>query len=273
MHIQIDDIIGPWKVYKMINIINDRVIVDVIINKILSDEFNINKIWTMKINISNENEIENIINYELDQCKYSMKYPSNDFYFYGKINKYWWFVMEKFELDCNNLIIFNYKLFLDGVINFLRYIHIEKKVVHGDLKPKNILYNENKYTVCDFETLKPPDKLDICNGNHYNDYYYYLYGCEYNKNIFSYRNDLQSVCYILWMILRENKYMNYQQLAQDYYTNHIRENQMKKLEQLRSQEIMPPLIKKYYNIISIIKWDQEEPPDNQVYDNLINLDL
>ena len=276
MHIKINDIIGPWKVHKIINVVCDRCIVDVVIDKTLNDQLNdINKIWTMKINNYSDEEINNIKNYELNKCKYSMQYPIDDNYFSGKINKYNWFVMEKFEFDCNELSYFNYKYFLDYVINFLRYIHREKKVVHGDLKSKNILYNKDniRYVVCDFETLQKPNKEDICNGEHYNDYYYYLYGCELNQCIYSYRNDLQSICYILWMVLRENKYMNYQTRSQNYYNYHIKENKMYKLELLRSQEIMPPVIKKFYDIISIVKWDQEEPPDNELYDNLIKLDL
>ena len=275
MKIQINDIIGPWKVHKIINVVNDRFIIDVTVDKIFNDELidilDINKIWTMKINSYSDDEILNIKNYELNKCKYSMKYPNDDRYFYGKIYNYWWFVMEKYDSDCNNLLYINYKLFLEGVINFLRYIHREKKIVHGDLKSKNILHNKNKYVVCDFESLKPPNKIDICNGNHYSDYYYYVYGCEYNQYIFSYRNDLQAICFALWVIIRYNKYMYYQEIGFECYNCRINENKMQNLELLRSQEIMPPLIQKFYDIISIIKWDQEEPPNNELYDNLINI--
>jgi len=276
MFITEGQIIGPWRVINILHKDKDRCISDVEIHNITEDILKTldgNQHWVMKI-LYNNYEIKNILKYDLDKCKYSMKYPKESNYLSGSTSYFFWFVMESFDNDCSLIKsdTFNHIMFLECTINFLRYIHREKKIVHGDLKIKNILHNDyNRFAICDFEAIQEPDNTIMCNGSDHDHYYYYLHGCELNQPYFSYRNDLQNICFILWYIKLNMKYLPYQNNANHYYNKKERLNKLEELEKIRKLDIMPTFIQKFYDIITDVKWDQLEPPNDEIYDNLIKL--
>lgn len=276
MFITEGQIIGPWRVINILHKDKDRCILNVEIHAVSEHILKIldgNQHWVMKVLYNNE-EIKNILKYDLDKCKYSMKYPKDSNYLSGDTSYFFWFVMESFVSDCSFIKsdTFNHSMFLDCTINFLRYIHREKKKVHGDLKIRNILYdNHNRFVICDFEAIQEPDNTTICNGSDNDHYYYYLHGCEINQPYFSYRNDLQSICFILWYIKLNMEYLPYQKNANHYYSERQRFNKFEELQKMRELDIMPSFVKKFYDIIIDVKWDQLEPPNDEVYDNLIKL--
>jgi hypothetical protein len=67
------------------------------------------------------------------------------------------------------------------------------------------------------------------------------------------------------------KYLPYQNNANHYYNKKERLNKLEELEKIRKLDIMPTFIQKFYDIIIDVKWDQLEPPNDEIYDNLIKL--
>ena len=223
------------------------------------------------------NEYNNIIKYGINNFEYGINIPNDKFFSHGKIklhNKmYSWLVMEEYCFDCSikRNYLFDEKNFLHSVIKFLKYIHIDHKVVHSDIKLKNILYKNNQYRVCDFETLNPPTNKYLCDSSNPDNYYYYLYGCEYQKPVFSYRFDLQAVGYMLWSIHNDYKQFEFQNIAQKYYEKRYTIDLFDELEKMKKTCKIPEKIKKYFDIVSKVDWYSLEPPSGEIYDEILNL--
>lgn len=234
------------------------------------------KYWIMKITYK-INEYEIIKKYKLDECDYIVKTIKKEEISNGKYDeKYYWYIMEEYCFDCSRKIIgvINIeKKIVTTIVNFLRYLHIEQKAIHGDIKLKNVLYKNDNYAICDFESVKNPNNDELCDEYISSNYYYYYIGCEYKRPIWSYRTDLEAVGYILWYIINKYHLLEFQKSAQYYYENEYEANRFPKLETLKynDYENIPDIVNKYFEITSKIDWFNLEPPSNEIYDEIIKL--
>jgi len=291
--------INNWSVIKVLEQLYDSIIIEVLLDSVdpidLVNNFNLKTIWIMKIRkYSDICEGEYYFKYELDKCIYALQSPKNELSAYGKLEllneRCTWSITEKYDEDISKNFIFaknNWIHLLVSVIEFLRYIHREKKVVHGDIKAKNILYkidSEILFKICDYESLTHPNNDDICKKSGYIGYYYYSIGCEKNESFFSYRMDLEAFGLILWTVLisktKDEYIFDWQKMCHKLYnqkiitdmnvtnSNYILIDNLKKMAQMYN---MIEIIEKYYEIISVVNWKSNEPPDNNIYDELINL--
>jgi serine/threonine protein kinase len=78
-------------------------------------------------------------------------YDYNENLFHDKF----YFTMDRYDYDLKqvkkNNIKIDYKKLISNIINGLSYIH-NLGLVHRDIKPENLLYSEDKYVICDFNT-------------------------------------------------------------------------------------------------------------------------
>jgi serine/threonine protein kinase len=283
-------IIGPWKILKPIcyNNIN-RIIYEVSTYQIevndLLEKLNGISVWNMKIiNIMKDNsEIEVIKKYKMYQVPNTVIMHLDDYYLTGKNDVYEWYIMEKCNGDIHKYIksaYHNWDILLDCVINFLKHLHQKKKLIHGDLKLKNILYkaDENTFKVCDYESCNSPILDKNCNMIGSVGYYYYYIGAIPNEPYFSYKSDLLSFGVILWAVycnkdLVNNNLFKWQQYAINYYENNHNSdnNYYAKMEELKNLENMPEMIKQYFNIISKINPLSYDPPGDDIYNEILEL--
>lgn len=283
MDIYVGKVIGPWIINKIIFKNDPKWIVKVKLNndkknKILKSVLNNIPFWVMKIT-DDMNEFNKFKNYGLNTSEFGFIIPNDNYYSNGKFcyGKYifMWFVMEEYCFDCSSIEYINLHLneakMLESIVLFLKYIHRGHNIVHNDLKLKNILYKNNEYRVCDYESLHKPENKQLCDETHFNNYYYYYYGCEYKKPIYSYRYDLQALGYILWTIYNNYEKFEFQNVAINYYQKQERCNKYDELEILRKSMIMPDKIKKYFNIISKVDWYCLDPPSEDIYREILNL--
>jgi serine/threonine protein kinase len=295
--LNIGDTISNWQINKIISNYNNSIILEVVLTSISPDKliniFDYKTIWIMKIR-DDIDEGRIYLNCKLIDCKYALKIPNDSEYFYGNFKlenyKYTWSITEKYDEDIGKNYIFaknNWTSLLTSVIEFLRFIH-QKKIIHGDLKARNILYKSNAdimFKVCDYESLSYPKMDEICNIAGYNGFYYYAIGCNKDESYFSYRMDLEAFGYILWAILLSTKKEEYlfewQSIAMDLYKKKIKNDSndmytkyyiyLDNLKKASYNNLMLNIIEKYFKIISIISWRAFEPPDNSIYDQLIEL--
>ena len=265
MNIKIDDVIGPWKVISVYRLEYDSCLAIVVREGDATE-------WFMKIS-KNNNEIKNIQTYDIHKHIYGMKLPDTDAF--GTHGKAHWYVMEKFATDCSKgkEYVIDVNLFITSIIQFLKYIHRTHNVIHGDLKINNVLQKDNKYRVCDFETMTKPHNSDICNEINYDNYYYYSYGAEYNMPVSSYKYDLQAVGYMLMIIENKFELLKFQTLAHCFYRNRFRSNYFDQVKKLRdgAAHSMTEKTKAYFKILEAIDWFSLEPPSESVYDEILAL--
>ena len=285
--INVGQIIGPWQINKIIDSNHDTIIAQVSTYKIpyedLCEYLDNETTWIMKLRPYNSynNEVKKIIKYNLDTCKYAIKFPRNDYYFHGDINimqsQYEWFVMEEFSGDLfyNRYNITNYSILTKNVMDFLKYLHHKYNVVHSDIKLRNVLMKNNIFRVCDYESISKVKNDQIISEvtvdeEYHITYYYYSFGCEIGKSYLSYRYDFESYGYILWNLINKGM-LKFQREAHKLYDSRCNKNEYNYLEKLRLEENMPKIIKMYKEIISKIPWDLETPPDDKIYDEIIDL--
>jgi len=276
MNVNIGNIYGPWKIKNIINYTSDTVIaevellyydIDIIKNKL----HGINE-WAIKIRESTcyASEDNKILKYKINECQYSIKIPNDDEYFHGNYNNYNWFVMDKHKSTINCVNNLDYKLLTKCIISFLKDLHCKKKLIHGDIKIVNILHDDDNFIVCDYESVSPMNNKDVCNFIDYSHYYYYGLGCEYNKPFYSYRMDLQAFGYILGNILSKKRY-KFQIISDYYYGKKSTKNVHEYLEYKKIHDNYPDLVKEYLKLISEIDWFDINPPNENIYDNIIEL--
>jgi hypothetical protein len=266
--------IGSWTLTDMIYNNDKTIIYEVVIDEM---DMNISKEdikeltskrWILKGSKVDSLEIEIIDKLKLNESDLIPCMPTNPYYRYGyknkcgKYNIQSWMTMEKYDTTINKQLsycyynVFNLALYL---INFIEWLHIEKKSIYGDMKFENIVVNltENKFSVIDFESIDKP--LDIvCCDNLPDGYYYYALGCEYDKEYYSYRMDLQAIGYILCYVLentdRETEWVD---RAYKYYNRRTTKRYFFRLNNMRDEhnKSIPRIIKYYFDIISSLEWN------------------
>lgn len=263
MDISIGASIGPWIIISIINKEKDRLIAVV---KQIGDVDE----YVMKISESNK-EYMRIPKYNLSQ--YGVKLYKNESEAYGKYGSYYWFVMEKYTANCSigNTFGLDICKFIEDVIKFLKYLHREHRVIHGDIKLPNILYKEGTYSVADYELIKEPDNDNICDESDFDNYYFYSYGAKYGMPVFSYRYDLQAVGYMLMVIDNNYKLLPFQKKAHYYYRHRVFDNYFDELNALKNEYELPEKIKAYFKLIRRVDWFSLEPPTEDIYDEIITL--
>ena len=300
-NINVGGVIFKWKINKIITNYNNSLVLEVILESIspekLINVFNYRTIWIMKIR-DDVNEGLIYLKYKLNDCIYALDIPKEKEYFNGSfellnnINSYstlTWYITEKYDEDIGKNYIFTkskWKDLLVSVIQFLKYLH-QQKIIHGDLKAKNILYKPHAeiiFKVCDYESLQTPRNDEICKDEGYNGFYYYSLGCDKSQPYFSYRMDLEAFGHILWAVLLSTEKAEYlfewQVMAYDLYKKKVKNktdlyynyyNYMDQIKKKSYNQLMINIIEKYFKIISVIDWKSIEPPDNSIYDELIEL--
>jgi len=275
----IGQIIGPWKIIKILKK-NSTFIANVFAyntpNEDLINYLYNEKNWIMKLREIDEdyNEINKIEKYKLKEFEYAVKFPKNIYYHYGIIYNYLWYVMEKFEGDCYYNSIDNIKDFTIDVINFLKYIHCKFNAIHHDLKLQNVLVKNNIYRVCDYESITSVRDDYILNKkytdrDYHINYYYYSFGCEFNKSFYSYRYDLEAFGYMLWNLIIKDL-LPFQKEAHKLYAIRCNEDKYENLEKLKLLDEVPNIIKMYKEIINRLDWFSKIT-DDSIYNEIINL--
>lgn len=281
------DIIGPWKINRTIIDDNEnRGIYEVLPNfmsqKEINDKLKGISVWYMKvINIDidySENEIIKTNN--LIEIPNIVIVPLEEKYLFGNFDKYEWYIMEKCNGDILNYIktaYQNWEKVLETVCNFLKCLHY-KRLVHGDLKLKNILYksSDNTFKICDFESCVSPKFNKNCINRGRVGYYYYYIGAIPEEPCLSYKTDLQAFGTLLWAIfcnneLSQNNLFRWQELAVNCYEKKISYLDYVELNNSKEAQFMPEIIKEYFKIISKIDSKSYEPPDENIYKEILNL--
>ena len=264
-----------WQIESLVEEKNDTIIYNVspIINNLNKDELInelTNKKWVMKVIDNYLREIKMIENFSIYNIPFCIKMPSDKKFRSGIDYESGWYVMEKYDCNLRTNFLFGknkIKLLVLNIISFIECIHINHKIVHGDIKADNILIkfddNENPFKLIDFESLCHPEKIKCIDENK-DGYYYYGLGCYSDKPFMSYRMDLESFGIILWSLTLsiENFYKFYwQSEAFHKYENYSNGNIYEYLNQLRKNtpEDKNETIKKYFEIVSELDWYELNP--------------
>ena len=281
------DIIGPWKINRTVFDDNvNRGIYEVLPNlmsqKEINDKLKGISVWYMKlINIDVDySENETIKKNKLLEIPNIVIVPLDEKYLFGNFDKYEWYIMEKCNGDILRFIKTAYQHWekvLETVCIFLKSLH-NKRLVHGDLKLKNILYKsiDNTFKICDFESCRIPNFKKKCIDKGRVGYYYYYIGANPEEPCLSYKTDLQAFGTLLWAIfcnneLSKNNLFKWQELAVNCYENKISYLDYVELNNSKESQFMPEIIKEYFKIISKIDSNSCEPPGENIYEEILNL--
>jgi serine/threonine protein kinase len=260
--------------------------VDPIINDDMTDDIKneiTSKKWVLKYFNNNPEEVMIIESFKLYETEFCIPMPLTKRHRCGLYKGKYWYIMEKYESSLAHNIKFakeNINVLVLNILNFLEWLHIEKKCVHGDIKENNILINKennkNPFCITDYETIGKIETFP-CYENLPYGYYYYTYGCDYDKPYYSYRADLQAFGYILLSLLNsttEFKIYNWQKVAITRYENNCKINYFEELEAIKQLEMLevkiPDVLTKYFDIISNVNWD-DKYKNPEIYVKLKNL--
>ena len=195
---------GIWKIENAIEKKSDSAIYNVIPSHLEDKSIELyENDWVMKITDYND-EIRVIENLKIYENPFACKMPINYENRHGFYKNYFWFVLEKYDDNLLNNFLFgkqNLDLLILNIIDFIEWLHIEKKQIHGDIKAANIVIKKHSidkpFCLIDYESIQEPNLTKICKNNLPNGYYYYGLGCNPNKSYLSYRMDLEAFGLIL----------------------------------------------------------------------------
>ena len=222
--------------------------------------------WILKLS-KNENtdEIEKIEELEINKCNLIAKMPQLLKYRNGIFNNRKWYIIEQYSCAITQIPQYCLKninrlgLYL---INFLEWLHIEKKHIHGDIKQENIVINKDtlQFSIIDFETIDTPSIFCVCKNFLPHGYYYYGLGCYSDKSYFSYRMDLQAVgCILHDILVNDSCGFDWSHKSFEFYNNDIETDYFVELDGMRMKHTLelPYIINQYYNIINELEWNVE----------------
>jgi hypothetical protein len=275
---------GIWKIGNEIEKKSDSAIYNVIPSPLEDKSIELyDNDWVMKIT-NYDTEIRVIESLKIYENPFACKMPSNYLNRHGFYKNHSWFVLEKYEGNLLNQFLFgkqNLNILILNIIDFIEWLHIEKKKIHGDIKAANIVVKKydilKPFCLIDYESIQEPDQTIICKDHLPNGYYYYSLGCDINESYLSYRMDLEAFGMILWVLtLSEEKYFSFiwQDSAYFYYNNREKNNYFNDIEKTRQLNNYHKnhLIIKYYDIINKVKWT-DKIANPEIYKNIKNLVL
>jgi len=275
-----------WNVTKTLVNENDCYIIIVTpiitndLSKIDIDDLN-SKNWIIKIMNNRrflQNELGKVNINQVYNCIHSVKFPINDNYRSGAYGKWSWYVIEylpDYIKNCSEQIKKNIGKFVNDITIFLEWLHIEKNIIHGDIKIANIVcdISKNIYRLIDFEHLDNTSQVS-CIDYLPNGYYYYAFGCDFNKSYYSFRHELQALGYIIWNILESKdnvfKFFEWQEKAIFFYDNKYITDNFTYLEDIKNNIQKPKIIKEYFDIISHLDWNEKQS-NKEIYEKIRNL--
>ena len=261
MNIPIGTTIGPWTVTE---ILHSEYLRCLAVVRLAGDETD----WVMKIS-PNDIEYKFIQRYDLQQVGIKL-HPDVAIQAGTYMKHYTWFVMERYTTDCYRIDagVFDVGPFVADVMKFLKYLHLTHHVIHGDLKLGNVLYKSGAYYVCDYDLIREPENSTICDESDYDNYYYWSYGAQYGKPVYSYRFDFEAVGHMLLVAANGHATPPFQRRAHQCYEAKSSTNHFPELEALRGQWKVPSRIEAYFELIKRIEWTSLEPPAAAIYDEI-----
>ena len=232
--------------------------------------------WLLKIkedpSIRELNIIEELELY--NKKNLAIKMPHEKVYRSGLIKDGYWLAMKEYHESIKYNLDFakkNLKLLALNILDFLEWLHIEKNKVYNDLKMDNILVDKlnmtKPFVITDYELINSPNDIP-CHKDLPNGYYYYGFGCEYDKPYTSYRMDLEALGYLLIQVMLSANggifKFKWQQCAFDSYSKNITIPVFTSLNVMKKREAIPDneVIIKYFNIIKELDWYCQKPNPN-----------
>lgn len=253
---------GPWTIDKIICDRNEKKIVTVTKGP-----------WAIKVQ-SNKSieELTDFLALVRNPPRNMVTVPSEAHELFGLTPTEVWYAMKQYDGHLTEAHSHMWRQVGVACIQFLSDLHRIHRKVYMDFRLENILVSGNTVVVADYELIDNV-KLEVTSKSNCNTrWYFYARGAERDAPLYSWRQDLVSLGYILIQLTGELPFFN--DFMSRRFGRRVNHKSTKLLLAERDRAVLAqanPTLTAYLTKIKEIDWFSHDPPPASFYDELITL--
>jgi len=157
-------------------------------------------------------------------------------------------------------------------IQFLSDLHTVHRKVYMDFRLENILVTNNTFVVADYELVTQIDTTKTKDEGRNRAWYFYAKGAEPNKWLYSWRQDLVGLGYLLVELTASLPfYDDFMDRRFGQRANHKSTKDILKGRDVSIRAMANPVLQKYLALIKKVPWNSLAPPPVSFYCELEDL--
>jgi hypothetical protein len=255
---------GPWTTNNVLSDNNQKMIVDA------SSDLDGKWVLKKKSNKSLDEFVE-LLRLVQKPIRHMVEFPKNSYHMFGQNESEIWFAMKRYDSHLNAE---HQSLWLTlGVsgVQFLQDLHHLHRRVYMDMRNENVLVSNNKFHFADYELIdvvSPPKTRDYDLEFRW---YFMARGAEPDEQLYSWKQDLVGLGYLLVQLTTTGKLTFYQECLDRRVGQRSKHTSIKNLMELRNVEIMTaanPVLKAYLAKVGALSWSSPDPPPRTFYEDL-----
>jgi len=255
------DTYGPWTPTSVLCDENNK--------KILG----IDSSWVIKVK-SNKciEELTDILSFIRCPVRNMVEVPREPYQQFGITADSVWFAMKRYDGHLTRAHAHMWKTVATSCIAFLRDLHCLHRKVYMDFRMENILVSGNTVVVADYELVTDVSSKKTCDYPVDTRWYFMARGAEPNKRLYSWRQDLVSLGYILLLLTTKPEdtpfYMDFLMRRLGVRKNHHSTRSLVRKRNRCVAALANPILTAYFEKIKEVSWNDWLSPYSSFYKEL-----
>jgi len=256
---------GPWDFNSCISDLNGKQIISVS-SKQLSN-------WVIKVKTNKDiDELTSVLCLRSNPPRNMVEMPDLPYYRFGQIENKVWYAMKKYDGHVTKEHSSKWRSIAITIIQFMSDLHRKYRKVYMDCRMENILVSGDTFVVADYELINPIENLKTKEIGCDKAWYFYAKGAEPNKWIYSWRQDLVSLGYLLVQLTADLPFhKDFMNRRFGQRVNHKSTRDILKERDTVINELSNSTLQAYFTLIKKVPWNSYIPQAASFYEELETL--
>lgn len=232
--------------------------------------------WLLKVRKDSDiNELVEILSLLSNPPRHMVKIPKKPFEQFGVTKDSVWFAMKQYDSHLTKAHSHLWRTIAKACIQFLSDLHNNHDKVYMDFRLENVLIKEDpilpvEIVIADYELITKIEEKKTCDVDLENRWYFMARGAEPNERLYSWRQDLEGLGYMLVALTAGEQpyYMDFMNRRRGNRSTHESTASLVKARNLAVRAAANPTLQAYFDKIAEVKWDQWVSPSVSFYEEV-----
>jgi len=227
--------------------------------------------WLLKVRKdSDTSELIEILSLLRDPPRHMVTMPKKPFEQFGITKDAVWFAMKRYDGHLTTEHAHLWKQVAIACIRFLSDLHNNHDKIYMDFRLENILIKGEEIVVADYELVSKIEDKNTCDVDLENRWYFMARGAEPDEWLYSWRQDLEGLGYMLVALTAGEQpyYMDFLNRRHGFRSTHESTASLVRARNATVRAAANPTLQAYFNKIAEVKWDLWVSPPVRFYEEI-----